>query len=530
MLTGSIAEPPPRSFSFGPFVLIPERQLLTAHGAPAAVGGRALDLLVALVERCGQLVSKRDLIARAWPDTHVDESNLKVNIAALRKVLGEPADDASYIATVTGRGYRFVAPVRAASQDRTTAPLPCGSSADPRSRSGVVGRTVEIDALCADLEAARLVSIVGPGGVGKSTVALAVAEQVARDGIEVCLADLAPLAEATGVLHAIAAAVGLPSPSQDGLEEVCQGLRVRRMLLVIDGYEHLTVAAATYADRILAAAPGVTILAAGREPLQLRGERVRRLEPLDVPPASEADSAARVLAFPAVQLFADCAGRRRHAFEVSDANAAVVGELCRRLDGLPLAIEWAAAWVEAFAEDDLLDLLAAPFELLKGPRNGPERHQTLAAVLDWSFDLLSEDERAIMARLAIFDGAFGLEAAWRMIGEDCDRTMAVEHLANLVAKSLVVAERRAGKSEYRLLEITRAYARNRLMEAEEHRRRCERIVERPEGRDAAPSRRVAHLAEPERPPPQPRGSFGGRGSAISRQGRVIAEPGFVFNL
>jgi predicted ATPase/DNA-binding winged helix-turn-helix (wHTH) protein len=522
MLTGAIAEPPPRSFSFGPFVLIPERQLLTAHGAPAAVGGRALDLLVALVERCGELVSKRDLMASAWPDTFVDESNLKVNIAALRKVLGEPADDACYIATVTGRGYRFVAPVRAAGPDRIIAPLPGGSSAD---RSGVVGRTVEIDALCADLEAARLVSIVGPGGVGKSTVALAVAEQVARDGVEVCIADLAPLAEARGVAHTIAAAVGLPSPLQDVLEDVCQGLRVRRMVLVIDGYEHVTEAAATCADRILAVAPSVTILAAGREPLQLRSERVRRLEPLDVPPASEMDSAARALAFPAVQLFVDCARRRRRAFEVNDANAAVVGELCRRLDGLPLAIEWAAAWVEAFADDDLLDLLAYPFELLKGPRTGPERHQTLAAVLDWSFDLLSEDERATLARLAIFDGAFGLEAACRVIGGDCDRTMAVEHLANLVAKSLVVAERRAGKSEYRLLETTRAYARKRLIEAEEHRRRCERIVEAPERRDVAPSRRFARLAEPERPPPQPRGSFAGGGSAISRQDRVTAEPG-----
>lgn len=496
MLMRSIAEPMPRSFAFGPFVLIPERQLLTARGAPAPVGGRALDILVALVERCGELVSKRDLIARAWPDTYVDESNLKVNIAALRKVLGEPADEACYIATVTGRGYRFVAPVHAAGPGATRSPLSGRSPADLPARPGIVGRTGEIDALRADLEGARLVSLVGPGGVGKSTVALAVAEQVVRDGVEVCIVDVAPLAEAAGVPDAVAAAVGLQSPFQGGVDELCEGLRVRRMLLIIDSYEHLTEAVATCADRILAAAAGVTILAVGREPLQLRGERVRRLEPLDVPPASEIYSAARVMAFPAVQLFVDCARRRRHAFELSDANASVVGELCRRLDGLPLAIEWAAAWVEAFAENELLDLLAFPFELLKGPRASAERQQTLAAVIDRSFERLSDAERAVMGRLAIFDGAFGLEAAYRMVGGE--RATSAEHLASLVAKSLVVAERRAGKSEYRLLETTRAYVRKRLMQAGGRRWRGEHIVDCPEGGNVRPPRCVAQPMEPAR--------------------------------
>lgn len=461
MLMGSIAEPAHRSFAFGPFVLIPERQLLTAHGERAPVGGRALDILVALVERCGELVNKRELIARAWPDTHVDESNLKVNIAALRKVLGEPADAPRYIATVTGRGYRFVAPVRVAGPGKATTPL-----AETRScRRDVVGRTREIDALCADLEAARLVSIVGPGGIGKSTVALAVAEQLEGDGAEVCIVDLASLEEGARVPRTIAAAVGFQSPSQDSVNDLCDGLQGRRMLLVIDNCEHLTEAVAACADRILAAASGVTILAVGREALQLRGERVRRLGPLEAPPASEADSPAKAMAFSAVQFFVECARRQHRAFEVDDANASVVAELCRRLDGLPLAIELAAARLEAFGEHELLGLLDNGLDLLRGPRAGLERRGTLAAALDWSFNRLSDDERSIMGRLATFDSAFSLEAAWRAIGEHYDRASAVEHLTNLVAKSLIVAERRAGRFEYRLFQTTRAYARERLMEA-----------------------------------------------------------------
>ncbi|HSI49489.1 MAG TPA: winged helix-turn-helix domain-containing protein [Ideonella sp.] len=460
------AERPRRAFAFGPFTLWPERQLLLRGETPLRIGGRALDILTALVERPGEMVTKRGLMARAWPTTIVDESNLKVNMAGLRRLLGEEGGDPRYIATVIGRGYRFVADVQfwGLAEPSVNHAQPTRNHNFPTGTTRVVGRTETIAALQQDMEGARLVSIVGPGGIGKTTVALAVAERALplfKDGA--WLVDLAPLKDSSLVPTAIATAVGMAAHSANVLAALCGFLRDREMLLVLDSCEHIIDAAAACVDRLLTEAPNVRILVTSREPLGLQGERVRRLPGLKTPPVAPAMDRAQAVAFPAVELFVERAADRLESFKLSDADAPAAAEICRRLDGLALAIELAATRVDAFGIDEILALLNDRFRLLKGRRSGPDRHQTLMATIDWSFDLLSNSDQAILSRLSVFAGAFTLASACAVAADDhIDRVKVVEGVANLVAKSLLAAEPGEIELEYRLLDTTRSYASEKL--------------------------------------------------------------------
>lgn len=453
-----------QSFAFGPFVLIPERQLLLQDEAPVRIGGRALDILAALAARPGDVVTKRELLAKVWPDTFVEESNLKVNMAALRRALGERAAGPRYIATVVGRGYRFVAPVTVSGP---AAPSPDAREAPPRNHNlptaptHIVGRQETIDLIRRELEAARLISILGAGGIGKTTVALAVAEHCVglhKDGV--WLVDLSPLKDPDLVPYAIAAAIGLAAQSANMLAALSAFLRDQEMLLVLDNCEHVIDAAASCIDRILADAAGVKILATTREPLRVKGERVRRLPGLATPPATSALTAAEALAFPAVQLFVERATDRIESFSLSDADAPVAAEICRRLDGLALAIELAATRVDAFGVDGLLKQLDDRFRLLAGWRTGPERHRTLAATIDWSYCLLPDGEAALLRALSVFASAFGVEGALAV--SDASRAEVLDALAQLAAKSLLAVDTTADVVTYRLLDTTRAYAIERL--------------------------------------------------------------------
>ena len=456
------ADSAPVCFAFEPFVLVPARQLLLHGEAPVRIGGRALDLLTALVERAGELVTKSELLARVWPDTAVDESNLKVNMGALRRALGETPDEARYIATVVGRGYRFCAPVRSF---RSGAPsvevAPSRPHNLPIGTTRIFGREGAINAIGRELREARLVSIVGPGGIGKTTVALAVAERAVasfRDGV--WLIDLALLKDPDLVPNAIATTIGVVAHLPNALAALSEHLRNREVLLVLDSGEHVIDAAAACASRFLAESAGVKILVTSREPLLVNGERVRRLPGLETPPPSARPTAEEALAFPAIQLFVDRATDRHEAFELGDADAPAVAEICRRLDGLALAIELAATRLDTFGVSGLLKQLDDRFRVLIGRRGGPERHRTLTATLDWSYGLLSPDEGAMLRAVAVFAGGFDIGGAAAVAGTAPPD--AADTLAQLAEKSLLAVDLEAESIAYRLAETTRSYCVDRL--------------------------------------------------------------------
>ena len=403
------------AIAFGPFHLLPARRLLLQAGRPVRLGSRALEILIALIERPGELVSKSELMARVWPDTFVEDGNLKVQVAGLRRALGDSGGSNRYLATIPGRGYRFVAPVTRIEEASLSALRATAEAAPdlPAPMTPMIDRADSVAALTAHLPHQRFITIAGPGGIGKTTVALAVARRLAgsyEHGVR--FVDLAPLLDPGLVPGALAAALGLETRSGNPIDDAIAALRGRQMLLVLDNCEHVIEAAAALAVEVLHHAPGVQILATSREPLRAEGEHVHRLPPLACPPASARLTAAQALGFPAVQLFVERAAASSGAFRFGDEEALLVADICRRLDGVPLAIELAAARIDAFGVRGLAARLRDPLQLLTGGRRPAlPRHQTLRATFDWGHELLSEPERTVLRRLAIFAGGFTLEAA-----------------------------------------------------------------------------------------------------------------------
>lgn len=448
------------TYAFGPFVLVPERQSLTRGGDAIRIGGRALDILTVLVERAGDLVSKAELNQRVWPNLIVDEGNLKVNMAALRRALGEESGQGRYIETVPGHGYRFVADVQS-TNIATNYAISTRNLNLPTSLTRIFGRDTEIAAIGQELANGRLVSIIGPGGIGKTTVALAVADRAIgefRDGI--WLVDFAPLREASLVSNTIAMAVGLEAHAADVLATLCQFLRDREILLVLDNCEHLTAAVAASAERILGAAPAVKLLATSREKLGIAGEHVLVLQGLKAPFFSSNLTAESAMTFPAIQLFADRAAERLDSFVLSDADAPVVADICRGLDGIALAIELAAMRIDIFGVRGLHTQLDDRFRLLAGRRGGLERHRTLSATLDWSYGLLSAQDARLLRTIAIFAGVFDVAGASAVSELPMHETE--QALTQLAAKSLLAIDFNSNAVTYRLLQTTRAYCLERL--------------------------------------------------------------------
>lgn len=456
--------------SFGPFELIASERLLTRDGTPVELGARAFDILAALVLRAPEVVGKRELLSQVWPDTFVDEGSLRFQVAGLRRALGDGEDGARYVATVPGRGYCFVAPVsRPASR-----PGPRTGGRDgahgmagfpqpnlPGRLLRMVGRSEDASALSAQLAASRFVTLVGSGGIGKTTLAVAVGHDLAEAfGGAVVFVDLGALGDPTLVAATIASMLGLSVQSEDAAPGLVAYLRTKRVLLILDTCEHLIEAVAALAARIFAAAPQAHILATSREALRAEGEHVFRLEPLACPPDDPAPTAESVQAFPAVQLFLERAAAGGARLEFGDADAAVVAAICGKLGGVALAIELAAGRVAAYGLRQTAALLDEHLTLLwPGQRTAPPRQRTLQATLDWSHGLLSETERSVFRRLAVFVGHFTIGAALEVVADAAvDRSLVFAAIDSLVAKSIVAVRPAGAMLRYRLLDTTRAYA------------------------------------------------------------------------
>ena len=457
---------------FGPFRFFPAERRLEKEGEPVRLGGRALDLLVALVERAGEVVSNRTLLETVWADVTVEQSSLRFHVRNLRKALGDTPSGGPYVTNVPGRGYCFAAPITqkevdtprlAAAWGRTRTSLP------PR-EAMVVGRSDNMDAVCRDLLRKRVVTIAGPAGIGKTTLAIAAAGALRGSfGDAVLFVDLAPIEDPSLVVSTVVSALGLGVRADDPAAAVIGLLRNERLLIVLDNCEHVVEAAAALVDRILRETAETHLVVTSREPLRIAGERVHRLAPLECPPVKADITAGEAKAYAAVQLFVDRAAASVEGFSLDDQQAPAVAEICRRLDGIPFAIELAAARVEFFGVSGLASRLDNMFAVLtQGRRLALPRHQTLRATLDWGYDLLSPSEQTVLRRLSIFRTTFSLESALAIVVDpEVSVDDAVAAMADLVAKSLLGADGKSRAPSYRLLEATRLYAGEKLATREE---------------------------------------------------------------
>lgn len=465
------------AYCFGAYRFLPRRQLVLRGANPVRVGARALDLLRILIENQGELVRKSDLIQFAWPDTFVHESNLKVNIAALRRALPQGRGELPYIVTIPGRGYRFAAPVRLETDATRASTMPSLSGFDksqPEPRI-LVGRDDDVAELTTMMCNQAFVTIVGPAGVGKTTIAVAAARQLAErfeDGA--CFVDLAAINDPQLVCAAIASSLGSGSGLVDLLAGIVESLRTTNRLLILDNCEHVLSATAVVAEHIHFVLPHIGIIATSREPFSCPAESIYRLAPLRCPSNDMRVDGPQAMAFPAIELFVAQA-QEVAGYHLSDHDAPVVASICRRLDGIPLAIELAAPRLRTCDPATLLQHLNQSFELLNyGPRTAPLRHQALQATLDWSYRLLSEAEAALLRLLSVFASAFTLEDVLGIAGDiGASPSDIAACLENLASKSLVSQTVTDSRSQYRLLDATRSYAGERLRAAGEHRRACE---------------------------------------------------------
>jgi predicted ATPase/DNA-binding winged helix-turn-helix (wHTH) protein len=451
---------------------------------PLRLGRRAMDILLILLEHAGNVVSKQQLIARVWPDTVVEDINLRVHMAALRKALGDGQAGQRYIVTVAQRGYSFVAPCSLEQPGQSPAPAAAAPSVHnlPVRRTRMIGRQTLIDNLVTQLPRQRFITLVGPGGIGKTTVALRVAELMIghyRDGIR--LLDLAPINCPLMIDGHLATLLELALHDDAPLDGLADHLRERHMLLVIDNCEHLVDAIAPLCENILRSAPHVHILTTSRESLRAEGEFVQRLDSLDCPPPIAVLDRAQAMTFSALQLFVERAMTSHDSFELTDDELPLLIDICHRLDGIPLAIELAAAQVRDFGLHGLLAQLQSNLRVLNQPGQAPlARHQTLRATLDWSFELLNACEKTCLRRLSVFRGGFTLaSAAAVIVGEHIEPREVFGSITQLVAKSLLNVEVGDEDVYYRLLDTTRHYALEQLTQTadlpgtrERHAERC----------------------------------------------------------
>ena len=469
----------------GRFELQAHERRLLVDGVPANLGARAFDLLLVLAERPAQLLTKHELMDQVWPGVIVEENNLSVQISALRKVLG-----GDLIATIPGRGYRFTARTEAASvaaPAADAAPLPAADDSHlyaepptlrtnlPERPQPLIGRSGDLAALAALVDAHRLVTLVGAGGMGKTRLAQAflhAQREAYRHGV--CWIELASVTDAAALPGAIASALGVRPPAGEPLVGLVGAVAPLQMLIAFDNAEHLLDEVADVTHALLDKAPGLRIVVTSQTPLKLAAERVFRLEALAVPQGPL--PAAQAIDFGAVALFTERAQAADARFALTDANAPAVIALCAALDGLALAIELAAARVSMFGVQRLAASMQDRLQLLTASRDraAPARHQTLRAAVEWSHGLLNEREQTVFRRLSVFAGSASLAMIQRVVadpadGAGLDEWTVLDALSGLVDRSLVavVGSVDDAQPRYRLLASPRALALEQLLAAGE---------------------------------------------------------------
>ena len=480
------------SFAFGPFRLLTARHELLAQGVPVAIGQRALDVLLVLVHRHGELVTKDELMSEVWPGVTVEENNLAVHISALRRILGQAEDGKSYLQTVAGRGYRFVAPVTRDDPVRSddvalastiTVPRPDLPHNLPQLVTGLIGRTDELGSLKAQLKNNRLVTLTGSGGVGKTRLAIEAGAQALQDYPDgVWLIDLAPIRGAV-VPSLVSEVLSVGHVAGDTVGGLAAAIKTKRLLLILDNCEHVVAESAQLAETLIRTCPQVSILATSRERLAIAGESVFRVPSLASPETVEGLTADAARNFPAIEMFVERAAALGEGFALTDENVAAIAAICRRIDGIPLAIELAAPRLRVLSERQLASGLDQRFGLLTGgSRTAVPRHQTLHALIEWSYELLSPTEQQILRRLSVFSGNSALASIVAVVsGDDIAEWQVFDLITALVEKSLVVAERQLDEARYRLAESTRYFAHDKLLVAQEQewpRRHARHLVRR----------------------------------------------------
>jgi predicted ATPase/DNA-binding winged helix-turn-helix (wHTH) protein len=462
-MSGAVVD---RKLRFGPFELSIGARVLRRDGQVLHLGDRALDILIDLADRPGEVIAKQELIDHVWPDVTVEEGSLRVHVAAIRKALGDGQFGNRYIANIKGRGYSFVGSVVSLSggtesrnhKFRHQGRLPVRPLM-------TIGRETVVGEVSDKLRDERFVTLIGAGGIGKTTIALAVGRAAAEEfGGEVYFVDLESLTDSRHVTGAVATSLGLALKSKDPGLELVDLVRSRKLLVILDSCEHVIETVALLAEQLYQQTEQVYVLTTSRELLKVEGEHCCRVLPLDFPPDGSEQTANAVLRYPAVQLFLRRVAARAGSVTLTDQEAPFVAEMCRKLDGMPLAIELAAGQVAVLGLKNTVSRRVS--RLLKlSHRTAVPRHRTLKATLDWSYDLLSDAERIVFRRIAPFVGHFTLDGARYVAGELGVGTSEISNaIASLVEKSLIATRIDETQARYRLLDTTRAYALEKLEE------------------------------------------------------------------
>ena len=470
--------PRPTKYRFGEFEVDAAAYCLLRGAERLHLSGQPMDLLLLLLERRQELVSHEDIARRLWgPDVFTDlDAGIRTAILKIRRALGDSSESPQLLETVPGKGYRLIAPVEVLDMslaEGKAGPEPYAGMRHhnlPAQLTSFVGRRKELLELRDVLASSRVLSLTGAGGVGKTQLALRLASEFLNDFPDgVWLVDLAPLSLPDLVAQTIATVLGVrEGPHRSAGDALFDKLRNRRLLLVLDTCEHLIDACADFVELLLREAPGVRILATSREALAVSGETVWRVPSLSLPETLAPRPLDALVHSDATLLFIERARSADPVFTPTLDNADIIVSICRRLDGIPLAIELAAARVAVLSPEQIAARLHDRFRLLTGgTRTAVARQRTLEATVDWSYQLLSDAERQLLSRLSVFPSSWTIEAAEQVCGGDGISPHDVLDLSSrLIDKSLLMSDGDfAGERRYRFLETVRQFAGARLMQA-----------------------------------------------------------------